>query len=63
MSKRGTAGRSGPGRLAEQLSLTPGAIDALEYGVDMDEKLAEKFRYKRAYLLANRLEDRTLWSW
>lgn len=33
------------------------------HGVDIDEKLAEKFPYKRAYLPVNRLEDGTMWNW
>ena len=33
------------------------------HGVDIDEKLAAKFPYQRAYLPVNRLEDGTLWSW
>ena len=41
--------------------LYPG--DAPGHGVDIDEKLAAKFPYKRAYLPVNRLEDGTLWNW
>jgi len=41
--------------------LFPG--DAPGHGVDIDEKLAEKFPYKRAYLPVNRLEDGTMWNW
>jgi mannonate dehydratase len=33
------------------------------HGVDIDEKLAAKYPYKRAYLPVNRLEDGTLWHW
>jgi len=34
------------------------------HGVDIDEKLAGKFPYKRAYLPVNRLQhDGTLWNW
>ncbi len=33
------------------------------HGVDIDEKLAEKFPYKRAYLPVNRLQDGTMWNW
>ena len=33
------------------------------HGVDIDEKLAAKFPYQRAYLPVNRLEDGTLWNW
>ena len=33
------------------------------HGVDIDEKLAAKFPYRRAYLPVNRLEDGTLWNW
>ena len=32
-------------------------------GVDIDEKLAAKYPYKRAYLPVNRLEDGTLFNW
>jgi mannonate dehydratase len=31
--------------------------------VDIDEKLAAKYPYKRACLPVNRLEDGTLWHW
>jgi mannonate dehydratase len=41
--------------------LHPG--EAIGHGVDIDEKLAEKFPYQRAYLPVNRLEDGTLWHW
>lgn len=41
--------------------LFPG--DAPGHGVDIDEKLAEKLPYKRAYLPVNRLEDGTMWNW
>ncbi len=41
--------------------LYPG--DTPGHGVDIDEKLAEKFPYKRAYLPVNRLEDGTMWNW
>ncbi len=33
------------------------------HGVDIDEELAVKFPYRRAYLPVNRLEDGTLWNW
>ena len=33
------------------------------HGVDIDEKLAAKFPYRRAYLPVNRLEDGTMWNW
>ena len=33
------------------------------HGVDIDEQLAAKFPYRRAYLPVNRLEDGTLWNW
>jgi mannonate dehydratase len=34
------------------------------HGVDIDEKLAAKYPYKRAYLPVNRLQhDGTLWNW
>ncbi len=37
--------------------------DTPGHGVDINEKLAEKFPYKRAYLPVNRLEDGTMWNW
>jgi mannonate dehydratase len=33
------------------------------HGVDIDEKLAAKFPYQRAYLPVNRLQDGTMWHW
>ena len=33
------------------------------HGVDIDEKLAARFPYQRAYLPVNRLEDGTMWNW
>ncbi len=33
------------------------------HGVDLDEQLAKKYPYQRAYLPVNRLEDGTLWNW
>ena len=33
------------------------------HGVDIDETLAKKYPYKRAYLPVNRLEDGTLFNW
>ena len=33
------------------------------HGVDIDEKLAARFPYQRAYLPVSRLEDGTLWHW
>lgn len=33
------------------------------HGVEIDEKLAAKYPYRRAYLPVNRLEDGTLWNW
>jgi mannonate dehydratase len=41
--------------------LHPG--DAPGHGVDIDERLAAKYPYERAYLPVNRLEDGTLWHW
>ncbi len=32
-------------------------------GVDIDEKLAAKYPYERAYLPVNRLTDGTMWNW
>jgi mannonate dehydratase len=32
-------------------------------GVELNEELASRYEYKRAYLPVNRLEDGTLWSW
>lgn len=40
---------------------TPGGTPG--HGVDIDEKLAAKYPYKRAMLPVNRLEDGTLWNW
>ncbi|MFN3211725.1 MAG: D-mannonate dehydratase ManD [Henriciella sp.] len=42
-------------------SLYPGETPG--HGVDIDEELAAKYPYKRAYLPVNRLEDGTLWNW
>lgn len=33
------------------------------HGVDIDEKLAAKYPYKRAYLPVNRLEDGSMYNW
>ena len=33
------------------------------HGVEVDEKLAKKYPYRRAYLPINRLDDGTLWNW
>lgn len=41
--------------------LHPG--EAIGHGVDIDETLAAKYPYQRAYLPVNRLEDGTLWHW
>lgn len=41
--------------------LYPG--DTPGHGVDIDEKLAAKYPYKRAYLPVNRLQDGTMWNW
>lgn len=41
--------------------LHPG--EAVGHGVDIDEALAAKYPYERAYLPVNRLEDGTLWHW
>jgi mannonate dehydratase len=42
--------------------LYPGDVPG--HGVEIDEKLAAKFPYKRAYLPVNRLQhDGTLWNW
>jgi mannonate dehydratase len=41
--------------------LHPG--EAPGHGVDIDERLAAKYPYRRAYLPVNRLEDGTLWNW
>ncbi len=42
-------------------TLHPG--DAIGLGVDIDEKLAAKYPYRRAYLPVNRLEDGTMTNW
>ncbi|MBW8882922.1 MAG: bifunctional D-altronate/D-mannonate dehydratase, partial [Asticcacaulis sp.] len=41
--------------------LHPG--DAPGLGVDIDESLAARFPYRRAYLPVNRLEDGTMFNW
>jgi mannonate dehydratase len=33
------------------------------HGVEIDEKRAAKYPYRRAYLPVNRLEDGTMWNW
>ncbi|WP_037516083.1 D-mannonate dehydratase ManD [Sphingomonas sp. PAMC 26621] len=42
-------------------TMHPGEAPGL--GVDIDEALAAKYPYQRAYLPVNRLEDGTMWSW
>jgi mannonate dehydratase len=42
-------------------ALHPGEVPGL--GVEIDEKLAAKYPYKRAYLPVNRLEDGSLTNW
>jgi len=37
--------------------------EASGHGVDIDEKLAARFPYQRAYLPINRLQDGTMWHW
>lgn len=37
--------------------------DTPGHGVDIDEELAAKYPYDRAYLPVNRLTDGTLWNW
>jgi mannonate dehydratase len=37
--------------------------DAPGHGVDIDEDLAARFPYQRAYLPVARLTDGTLWNW
>lgn len=47
-------------------SFTDGAMhpgDTPGHGVDIDEKLAEKYPYQRAFLPVNRLQDGTMWNW
>lgn len=41
--------------------LYPG--EAPGHGVDIDEALAAKYPYRRAYLPVNRLQDGTMWHW
>jgi mannonate dehydratase len=41
--------------------LYPGDVPG--HGVDIDEALAARFPYERAYLPVNRLSDGTLWDW
>jgi mannonate dehydratase len=45
----------------EDGAMHPG--DAIGLGVDLDEQLAAKFPYKRAYLPINRLEDGSMHNW
>ncbi|HEX8415404.1 MAG TPA: D-mannonate dehydratase ManD [Sphingomicrobium sp.] len=45
----------------DQGMMYPGETPGL--GVDIDEELASKYPYKRAYLPVNRLEDGTLFNW
>jgi mannonate dehydratase len=42
-------------------TMHPGEAPGL--GVDIDEALAARHEYKRAYLPVNRLEDGTMWNW
>jgi hypothetical protein len=42
-------------------TMHPGEAPGL--GVDIDEQLAAKYPYKRAYLPVNRLEDGTMFNW
>lgn len=37
--------------------------DSPGHGVDIDEELAAKYPYQRAYLPVNRLQDGTMWHW
>ena len=37
--------------------------ETVGHGVDIDEKIAAKYPYKRCYLPVNRLEDGTMWNW
>ena len=37
--------------------------EAVGHGVDIYEKLAAKYPYKRSYLPVNRLKDGTMWNW
>jgi mannonate dehydratase len=39
------------------------AGEAPGHGVDIDEALAAKYPYKRAYLPVNRLQDGSMWHW
>jgi L-alanine-DL-glutamate epimerase-like enolase superfamily enzyme len=40
-----------------------GIGDAIGHGVDINEKLAAKYPYKRAYLPVNRLVDGSMCNW
>jgi mannonate dehydratase len=61
------------GYTEETLAVFPGAWsladgylhpgDAPGHGVEIDEALAARYPYERAYLPVNRLEDGTLWHW
>ena len=37
--------------------------DTPGHGVDINEELAAKYPYQRAYLPVNRLQDGTMWNW
>ena len=45
----------------EQGYMYPGEVSG--HGVEIDEKLAQKYPYDPAYLPVARLEDGTLWNW
>jgi mannonate dehydratase len=45
----------------DQGMLYPG--DTIGHGVDIDEKEAAKYPYRRTYLPVARLEDGTMWNW
>lgn len=39
------------------------AGEAPGHGVDIDEQLAARYPYEKAYLPVNRLQDGTMWNW
>jgi len=47
--------------LPTALSLAKSGLPTI--GVDINEKLAAKYPYKRSYLPVNRLKDGTMWNW
>ena len=53
----------GIGRIGLPTALSFAKSGLPTIGVDINEKLAAKYPYQRAYLPVNRLEDGTMWNW